>query len=181
MGTEEVLAKLRADKSVKAAFPLNGEIYDIAVGEEMSIKESSMGMPLVNRALEEMLRREFAVCIFCDGDFDPPMDHVIVMEDGAGNRIGHDIPKCMAGSKDDDPNAFWLCDDFVIYPEKAGTDETVMVLLPQDVTTVGNDEGVKNAIVMYPATTTDMILKRHFGISGKDITAASAILAFDLI
>ncbi len=181
MGLEEALEKIRSDRSVTAAFVLEGEIYKEVVGEEGSVTESTFGMPLINRALEEVMKREIAVCIFCDGSFEPPSDHVMVMEDDRGNLVGHDIPVCRMGEFKDDPNIFWLCDDFVMYPNKTESQDIVMVMLPQKVCSIGEDEGVRDLILMYPATTTDILLRKHFGVSVDDPKIASAIMAFNVL
>lgn len=184
MGLEKVLEKLSKDESIKGIFVLDGEFYKEVIEEEGSVIESSMGMPLVNRALEEVLKRKVAVCVFCDGAFDIPMNHIMVMEDGCGNRIGHDVPACMADDFKDDLNILWLCDDFAMYPDRAETQEIVMVMLPQKAHSVGEKEGVKEAIILYPATSTDILLRKRFGISLNDpkmARMASAILAFDII
>jgi len=181
MGLKEVLERLGSDASVKAAFPLEGKIRDMAIAEEGSVSESSMGMPLDNRALKEVLKRTNAVCLFCGSMFEVPEEHIMIMEDEGGNIIGHDIPKCMADDFKDDPDLIMLCDDFAMRADKADMRGVVFVMLPQNVKCVGEREGVRNAVLLYPATTTDMILRRHFGISLGEPDIASAILAFDII
>ncbi|MCL1978984.1 MAG: hypothetical protein FWG60_02360 [Methanomassiliicoccaceae archaeon] len=180
MGLKEILAKLGSERSIRAAFVLEEEIYGEVVKEEGSVTESSMGMPLINRALEEVLKRKVAVCIFCESAFEVPTDHVMVMEDGCGNRVGHDVPSCMADRFKDDPDIFWLCDDFAMYPDKAAMEEIFIVMLPQKVSIVGDDEGARDPVLLYPATTTDILLRKYFGISPDDPKIASAILAFDM-
>jgi len=179
MGMDDVIAKLLADKSIIAAFPLEGAIYGEAVAEERGIVESSWGMPLVNKALEEVLERGAAVCVFCDSAFEPNDGHIMVMMDGEGNVVGHDVPPCMMDSLRDDPDVFWLCDDFAMYPERAGTQEMAIVMLPQRVRVVGAAEGAGDPVLLYPATTTDIMLRRHFGMPMDDPRVASAIIAFD--
>jgi len=181
MGLDDVLAKLLAEKSIRAAFPLEGDFFDEVVEEEGGITESTLGMPLVNRALEEVLKRSVTVCVFCESSFEPSTDHIMIMEDGCGNMVGHDVPPCMIDDFKDDPNIFWLCDDFAIHPEKAGTHEMMIVILPQRLRIIGADEGAKDPVLLYPATTTDIMLRKHFGMSVNDPKIASAIIAFDLI
>ena len=180
MSIEQVIAKLCCENSVKCAFLLEGDFYGEFVEEESSVVESSMGMPLVNRALEEVRKREMAVCLFCKSSFEVPTDHVMVMEDMCGNVIGHDVPTCMADDFKDDPNIFWLCDDFAIYPNRT-RDDVVMVMLPQKVRFVGEKEGVKDPILLYPATTTDILLRELFHIPIDEPGIASAILAFNTV
>ncbi|MCL1811609.1 MAG: hypothetical protein FWG41_05275 [Methanomassiliicoccaceae archaeon] len=181
MGLEEVLAKLSSVEAIKAAFLLEGEFYDEVVAEEDSVTESFTGMPLVNKALEEVLKRKAAVCIFCTSAFEAPTDHIMVMEDVCGNRVGHDVPACMADDFKDDPSIFWLCDDFAMYPDKADMLDVMMVMLPQKANSIGESEGVKDAVLLYPATTTDILLREHFGISPNEPGIASAIIAFNII
>ena len=181
MGVEEVLTKLGSEKAVKAAFLLEGDFYDEVVGEEGSIIESTMGMPLVNRALEEVLKREVAVCLFCDGTFEPTTDHVMIMEDRCGNIVGHDVPARMMDDFKDDPDIFWLCEDFAMYPCRAESQEILIVMLPQKARSLGEKEGIADPILLYPATTTDVMMRKHFGISVCDPKIASAILAFNIL
>jgi hypothetical protein len=179
MGMEDVLAKLGTDKSVRAAFVLEGDLYGKVVAEESSVTESSMGMPLINRALEAVLKRKMVVCVFCEYTFETPVDHVMIMEDSGGNLIGHDVPLCMADKFKDDPEIVWLCDDFAMYPNRSQTEEMMIVMLPQKIRIVGPDEGAKDPVLLYPATTTDILLRKHFGMSLDDPKIATAILAFD--
>ncbi|MCL2510237.1 MAG: hypothetical protein FWF07_04065 [Methanomassiliicoccaceae archaeon] len=180
MGLEEILAKLGSDKSVKAAYLLEGEFYEEVIEEEGGVTESSMGMPLVNRALEAVLKKDTAVCIFCDGTFETPTDHVMVMEDAQGNMVGHDVPTCMLNNFKNKPDIFWLCEDFIVYPNVA-MDRIVMVMLPQKVRMFGERDGIKDPILLFPATTTDILLREHFGISVDEPGIASAIIAFDFL
>ena len=180
MGLKEVLERLDADVSVKAAFPLEGDFYEAVIAEEGGVTDSFSGMPFVNRALKEVLKRTNAVCMFCHGPFETETDHIILMEDSCGNIVGHDVPECMMHRYKDDPEIFWLSDDFAVYPNRAGMHDVVMVMMPKKVTSIGEKEGIRDAVLLYPATTTDIMLKLHFGIP-LDSRTATAILAFDVI
>ncbi|MDR0509064.1 MAG: hypothetical protein LBG63_04510 [Candidatus Methanoplasma sp.] len=180
MGLEEIIAKLCCEESVKAAFLLEGEFYSEVIDEESSVVESSMGMPLINRALEEVIKRETAVCIFCSSTFEVPTDHVMLMEDKCGNVVGHDVPPCMINDFKDNPEIFWLSDDFAIYPDRTKND-IMFVLLPHKVRSIGEKEGARDPILLYPATTTDIMLRKHFRMSLDDPRIATAILAFNAI
>jgi len=181
MGMEDVLAKIRSNKGVRGAFALEGENYREVMEEESSVIESSMGMPLNNRALKEVLKRKMAVGIFFDYTFEAPEDHIVMLEDGCGNMIGHDVPKCMMDKFKDDPEIVWLCDDFAMYPCKARSEEMVFIMLPQKVGFIGADEGAKDPVLLYPATTTDILLRKLFGFSASEPGIATAILGFDPI
>ncbi|MDR1691147.1 MAG: hypothetical protein LBR42_04830 [Candidatus Methanoplasma sp.] len=176
---DDILAKLNANSGVRAAFPLEGEFYNDVIAEESSVIESSMGMPLINKALKEVMKRKIAICVFSRVTFEVPTEHTMLMEDGNGNVIGHDVPACMMDNYKDDPDIFWLCDDFAMYPHKAETEEMLIVMLPQKSKFITEADGAKNAVLLYPATTTDIMLRQHFGISPSEHGIASSILAFD--
>jgi len=178
MGLNDIVRKLKERDGIRAVFLLEGESLKKTVDEEKSIETSSMGIPLVNRALEECLKRNTFLCLFCDHAFETAMDHVIVMEDGDGNIIGHDVPPCMMDDFKDDPNIIWLSDDFAMFPNISTCHEFMIVMLPQKVTIIGESDGVRDPILLYPSTTTDMVLKKIFGSPAPNLS--SAIIAFDL-
>jgi hypothetical protein len=180
MGLQEVLDKVNANPSVKAAYLLEGEIYERFVAEESSVTEAESGMSFVNKALKEVLKRNTALCLFSTGEFEDIEEHVMVMEDPLGNIVGHDIPECMKEKYKDDTTLFWLCEDFVMRPE-ANMRDVKMVMLPKKVRTIGEAEGVCDAIMLYPASTTDLLLRKHFGALGGKCGSASAILAFNIL
>jgi hypothetical protein len=180
MALNAVLEKLSCEKGVERVFVLDGDILKKVFEEEGGIAESSFGMPMDNRALAECMKRNTFLCVFCDYSFELPTDHVMVMEDDAGNRVGHDVPACMCGKFSDDPDAVWMGDDFVMFPNLATSGDLMVVMLPQKVKCLGEKDGVGSPILMNPATTTDILLRTHFGIKSDNSDIASAILAFDL-
>lgn len=180
MGLSSIISKLKEEKSVFNAFLLESDFYEEVIAEESSVTESSMGMQMVNKALEEVLKRDTALCVFCYSSFDIPTEHVLTMEDEEGNLVGHDVPICMTDCYKDEPGIFWLCEDFVMYPERASGDVHV-VMLPQRAKIIGESDGARDPVILYPATTTDIMLKKHFDSTVNDSSIATAILAFDLI
>ena len=179
MGIQEVVDKLRKEDGVCEIFILEGDNFKAAIDEEKSVVESSMGMPMVNKALEECLKRNTFLCICCDYTFEQPTEHIMLMEDGDGNIIGHDIPICMIDDFKDREDIVWLCDDFAMFPQKATSEEMYIIMLPQHVNAIGPAEGVMDPVILYPATTTDMVLKKLFNMQDRP-ELATAILAFDM-
>jgi len=180
MSLEEIIDKLRSEKSVKAVFLLEGDFYDDVIDEESSVTESTSGMHFVNRALEEVRKRGTAVCLFCEGALETMPGHVIVMEDSCGNTVGHDVPPSMICDFKEEPGMCWLSEDFVVYPDKA-MDDVMIVMLPRKVLFIGEKEGAGDPVLLYPATTTDIMLRRHFGIPLNSPHLASAILGFKVL
>ena len=179
MGAAEIAELLKTKKGVHGAHILDGELLKEAFDEEKQVTESSFGMPLVNRALEECLKKHVFVCLFCDYGFELPTDHVMIMEDGNGNIVGFDIPPGQCDQYTDRADITYLSDDFVMLPE-AACDEIRIVMLPQKVKCIDEKNGVKDPVLFYPATTTDGILKKRFGIDPASSDLASVIMAFDL-
>ena len=179
MGINEVIIKLRNSNGVRDVFLLEGESLRAVIDEEKSVDSSSMGMPMKNKALDECLKRNTFLCVYCDYTFEQPTEHIMLMEDGKGNIVGHDIPVCMANDFKDRDDIVWLCDDFAMFPLMAESEEMYIVMLPQKINTIGENEGAVDPVVLYPATTTDMVLKKIFGaLDGPDV--ATAIIAFNL-
>jgi hypothetical protein len=179
MSLETIIKKIRATEGVVDVFVLEGDVLDKVLDEEGNV-DTSIGMPLENRALEECIKKNTKVCVFCGYSFEQPTEHVMIMEDGNGNIVGHDIP---IGSKDDpvsDPDAVWLSEDFVMFPGLMTADEVKVVMLPQKISTVNETDGAKDPMILYPAPTTDEILRKHFGIDVEDPDIASALIAFDI-
>jgi hypothetical protein len=181
MVAESVLKKIRSREGVAHAFLLEGDALREALDEEAGVGTMS-GMPMENRALAECLRKEVAICMFCTGIFEESeaSEHIMIMEDSGGNVVGHDVSDEMIPLYKEDPEVFWLCDDFVMYPCKASIGDMKMVLLPKKIRSLGEADGVREPVILYPATTTDFILKRLFNIAA-DSKIASAILAFDIV
>jgi hypothetical protein len=179
MTISKILEKLKSADGIVEAFVLEGDVLKTVLEEEGAV-DTSIGMPMENRALEECIKKNTKVCVFCRYSFEQPTEHVMIMEDGNGNIVGHDIP---IGSKDDpvsDPDAVWLSEDFVMFPGLMTADEVKVVMLPQKISTVNETDGAKDPMILYPAPTTDEILRKHFGIDVEDPDIASALIAFDI-
>ncbi|MDR0524016.1 MAG: hypothetical protein LBG62_06325 [Candidatus Methanoplasma sp.] len=178
-GVEDVLSVLRSMDGVAAAFLLDGAALDAAVAEER-VAGTISGMPMENRALDECVRREVRVCLFCTGAFGDAEGRVLVMEDGDGNVLGHDVIGGRGAEADFGEDALWLSDDFVVFPGRRSAGGVRMVMLPRRVSSIGRAEGAGDPVLMYPSTGTDLLLKRLFRVP-EGSKASSAILAFDRV
>ncbi|MDR2846476.1 MAG: hypothetical protein LBV63_04250 [Candidatus Methanoplasma sp.] len=181
MTLDTIMQNILSRGGVKWAFPIEREFW-LTVSEEENGIGTVSGMPMENRALAECRKRDTAICMFCNGVFEESHGgHVMIMEDNSGNVVGHDVPADMMDQFRNDPEAFWLCEDFVMFPNRALAGDIKMVMLPKPVVSLNETHGAKDPILLYPATTTDLLLKRHFGIATDDHRLSSAILAFDLV
>ena len=179
MGLKEVLDVLGSVNAVRSAFVLEGEFYERVMKAEGSVTECAFGMPFINRALEEVCKRSVSLCLFTSGNFEDVTEHIMILEDAHGKIVGHDVPKCMAGDYKDNEEIIWLSEDFALYPN-ADMWKVNMVMLPNKAKFVGEKEGVRDPVMLYPATTTDILLKEHFGVPLNE-RICTAILAFDIL
>lgn len=180
MSLEEVLNRIKADPNVHSVFLMDEDMVARMNAEESTVN-TSIGLPLDNKALRACMEKKCFVCIFCYGKFDPPKDHVMLMVDGNGKVVGFDIPPGKEGEYSGRGDLVWLSDDFVMDVSCGMGDDICVVMNPQKVTVVGASEGVSDPILFYPSTTTDLLLRAEYGIDPNDSRIASAVMAYDPI
>lgn len=183
MNTESMDPKAIAEKLMNApgihlAVVPDDDVLNELFAREDDIVDTTFGMPIDNRALAACRGRSKHVVIFCDYTFEVPDGHVMMMEDENGKTVGFDIPSGKAEEYIDRTDLVWLSDDFVLLTT-TGSDIAKVVMLPQKARCIGEKDGVKDAVLFYPATTTDMFLKKRFGVDTDTPSIASALLSFD--
>lgn len=178
MDTERVLKHMKSVAGVHGAMVLDSETIAEVSAMEEGVTDTSFGMPLDNRALEACRKKAVWLCLFCDYTFEQPTDHVMLMEDENGNVIGFDIPPGKQDSFIDREDLVWLSDDFVLKGDAEG-DVSKVVMMPQKLSCIGSEAGVKDAIVFYPNTATDGHLRDKLEYKDEAPGIASAIMAFD--
>lgn len=154
--------------------PVLNEIFEM----EACIEDTSFGMPMDNRALEVCKNRSMHVIVFCEYTFEPPTDHVMIMEDENGNMVGFDIPVGRQEEYIDRTDIVMLSDDFALLAN-AESEIAKVVMLPQDAKCIGAEEGIRDPVIFYPATTTDMYIKDKYGVDISASHIASALISFD--
>ncbi len=180
MSDDKIIDKLMAAKGARAAFPADEETFDMVCRLEDGITDTTFGMPMENRALKACIGSQDRAVFFCDYSFEPPECHVMIMEDSNGKMVGFDVPDCLREKYSSDPDLVWMGEDFAIDPA-ADMGECTMVMLPQELKCLGEAEGVKRAVILYPALEADQYLKKKYGIDLDDPQVASAIVGYDLI
>lgn len=178
MTTEDVRNKLLSTDGVKLAFIPDEETIRSIFEQEDVIMDTTFGMPLDNRALKACMERDGHIIVFSTYAFETPTEHVMTMEDDDGNLVGFDIPHGKESEYQDDENLMWLCDDFVL---RTDGEATKVVMLPQSTGCIGCEEGVCDAVIFYPATTTDQYLREKYGVDMMDSNIASAMVSFRIV
>ncbi|MBR3477295.1 MAG: hypothetical protein IKH39_09160 [Candidatus Methanomethylophilaceae archaeon] len=175
MEDEKLLNKILSAKGALQAFVADEETFNQVCSLEDGVIDTSFGMPIENRALEACKGCQKRLVLFCTIAFEPPDCHVMTMEDVNGKLVGFDVPDCMREKYSSDPDLIWMGEDFAISPD-ADIGECTMVMLPQELKCLGEEEGVKRAVLLYPALDADVYLKKKYGVDLEDPRIASAIV-----
>ena len=89
-----------------------------------------------------------------------------MMRDSKGNVFGHSIPDSQIESYNGREDIIWLSYDFVLYPAVEAGEDMILVMLPQEYRGFSEQDGISEALVFYPAVTTDCIIKEKYGDPG---------------
>ena len=180
MSDEKIIQKLLAAQGARAAYPADDETFKEVCRLEEGIVDTTFGMPMENRALKACMESQGRAVFFCDYSFEPPDCHVMIMEDTNGKMVGFDVPEPLREKYSSDPDLVWMGEDFAIDPN-ADMGECMMVMLPQELKCLGESEGVRRSVILYPALEADQYLKRKYGVDLDDPQIASAIVGFDYL
>lgn len=125
--------------------------------------QTSSGMPMINRSLEESVKREHHICIIQKKILDWVPHHHMTMVDSKGNIVGFDIIDGLEEDIYGRDDLIWLSDDFVMLPD-ACQGEVFIVLHPCPITLFDDDPEVNDMILMFPAAPVDDLIRDTYGI-----------------
>jgi hypothetical protein len=179
MSVDRVIEALGKHKGVKQVMLLDEDLAETIKDEESQVV-SSFGMPIENKALEECLSKEVKLCIYCDYSFEHPDDSIIFMKDGEGKIVGQDVAESKRSQFEGKEGIIWLSDDFVLYPGVDMGPDIRMIMVSQRYHGFSEEDGVSDAVVFFPATSTDSIIKSRYGYP-QDQQIATAIMGLSLM
>lgn len=160
--SERIAATLKKHKGVlKVEIP--EEDFLLVLEDEDMDMDTSFGMPIDNRAIKDCLSRDLVLCVYADMSFEKPSCRTMMMTDSKGNIVGHDVAESQMEEYRSRTDIVWLSDDFVLYPNAGMTDDMTFVMLPQEYRGFSETDGVSEAVICYPATTTDCLIKQKYG------------------
>lgn len=134
-------------------------------------------MPMENEAMAVSRSRKHHIVVAFSGALDAVPHHEVVMKDSTGRIVGWDVPPELAHEVEGRTDLMWMCDDFVIDPN-AMDGEVRVVLVPQKVSFIGEEDGVADPVAMYPSPSTDMMIRERYGIT-RDSKYVTVIIGFD--
>lgn len=173
----DVVEHLSSVKGISSVFPLNPDLLSMIQAEESNIRCSG-GITYENMALMECLRKNSALCMFCDGFLEEQREISMILVDDYGNITGNDVPKCKEEEYRSRKDVIWLSDNFIIYSKAEQKSESKMTILPRRFRTLDQIPGAKNAMYFYPTIGTDIMLKKTL-MKDYDPTMCSIIVGFD--
>ncbi|AGI48108.1 hypothetical protein TALC_01119 [Thermoplasmatales archaeon BRNA1] len=177
MKEDGALQKLRSNPRVIGAYVLDRRTRLKLMLGETGITASG-GIAYENKGLDGVRNSDVVFCVFSKGVIYQPTEFTLAMADSEGIVYGHDVPKMMPRESIRD-NGVWITDDFIVYPDILPKEQPKFVLYPHFFDVIGPAEGIKTAAAFNPAMTTDVMLKVHFGIEGKNIS--STIITADYL
>ncbi len=137
-----------------------------AVKEDDLCVDTSFGMPIENEAMKACFSCDFVLCVYVDTSFEQPENIIMMMQDSMGNVFGHSVPASQIENYLGREDVVWLSYDFVLYPNVDAGEDMSLVMLPQEYHGFSEGDGISEALVFYPAVTTDCIIKEKYGDPG---------------
>jgi hypothetical protein len=174
----DVLEMLKGMRGTVHAFVLNDDCRGKIWAIEKDIK-AALGIPVLNKGVEECLRRQHVVCIIKKASFRPPPEPTVMLLTNTGVVLGEEIlppfkKKFVENVKEE---YIWLSEEFVIYPERKGGSKEFFVMPPVSFPEV-EQMGMRDVVSCSPSAPSDMMLREMHGYQD-DAKLASILIGFD--
>ena len=175
---KDIVEMLQNLKGTIHVFPLDDQCRSKVWDIERDIK-GSLGIPVVNKGIEDCLKRRYVICIIKNKGFRPPPEATVVLMTDTGTVLGEEV---LPGQKkrflDMKENVVWLSEEFVVYPERRGGTKEYFLMPPVSFPEVSDIDGMKNVVSCSPAAPSDMMLREMHGYKD-DPKLASILVGFD--
>ena len=180
MDPTDVMSKIINDVEGAIDAKLMDDNISGAILDEEATVKSTVGVDVVNRAFQEVFKREVRICLFCDRKISNHDDSTLTLEDPEGNVLGRILSKKMIPEYKDRTDVIWVSDDFVMFTDIAPTGKEVFILHPMSFPALNEEHGCKDVVICSPAPSSDIILKKYYGV---DLRAdlATMLLGYDSI
>ncbi len=174
---DKQLEIIRGLRGVIHAFYLDKEILSELEKEEAKVR--AMGnIEVDNQGFKQALGRDSVICIVKDPRFRPPPEPTVILVSGEGNIIGEEVFPFTASKYTSRDDVVWLSDGFVLFPTVQASGGEQFVMPPVSFPELNESNGCKNVISCSPAPTSDLMIKKHYGLVDNP-KLASVLVAFD--
>lgn len=174
----DIVSRIQEMRGVVHVFPLNDNCRDRIWDIEKDIK-AALGIPVINKGVEECLSRKHIICIIKKASFRAPPEPTVMLISDDGVVLGEEIlpiykKAFLAQVKEE---IIWLSEEFVLYPDRRGASKEYFVMPPVSFPEV-EEMGMKNVVSCSPAAPADMMLREMHGYED-DPKLASILVGFD--
>lgn len=178
VSTDDVVEMLRGMKGVVNAFVLDDGCRSQIREIEKDIK-AALGIPVINKGVEECLDRQHVVCIIKKASFRPPPEPTVMLLTDTGVVLGEEIlpPFKKQFLECNKEEIMWLSDEFVMYPNRRGGRKEFFVMPPVSFPEV-EEMGMKDVVSCSASAPSDMMLRAKYGLED-DPKLASVLIGFN--
>ncbi len=177
MDLETVVSKLKSMEHVVDVFVPEEEDLEQFFEKESQVEPGS-GIALRNDSLIEAKKRARHLCVVQDREsFDNTPHHLVTWETTDGHTMAYDVPPGMRKELENRKDLIWLSDNFVMEPIPYESD-IVCVMHPSPINVVGENDGIKDVIAMYPSPPVDQMIRDRYDIADS-WDYATRILSFN--
>lgn len=175
---EEVISTLQGMEGVIEVFSVNEDILETLNKIESKIK-ATLDLDVKNTGLEECLNRQHIVCIIKNDRFRPPPEPTVLLVGDDGTLLGKEIIPSDDANYEEDDDAIFLSDDFIVYKNRKPRNKEYFLMPPVSFPEVEILDGMRNVVSCSPSPLGDMALRKSHGLKD-DPRLASILIGFDM-
>lgn len=173
-----IISRIKEMRGSVYVFPLNEECRERILDIEGNIT-GVLGIKVINKGVDECLKRQHVVCIIKKASFRPPPEPTVMLISDDGVVLGEEIlphfkKEFLANVKED---IIWLSEEFVMYPERKGNKSEYFIMPPVSFPEV-EELGMLDVVSCSPSAPADMMLREMHGYED-DAKLASILVGFD--
>jgi hypothetical protein len=159
------------------AFYLNDTVLEELREEESKVK-GTMDIGVVNEGFNDALKREKVICIVKDKRFRPPPEPTVILRGNDGSILGLEVFPHTTHLYEGREDIIWMGDAFIVFPHITVKGGESFVMPPIPFVELNESNGCKDVISCSPAPTSDVIIKKHYGLVD-DPKLATILVAFN--
>lgn len=174
--SERIAEIVRSLPSVSKVFIPSEDEMDRVFSAEGAVRTGS-GMRMRNDSLAESMKRpEHLIVVHGENLEHRIPHHSITWETDTGRTVAFDVPDDLRQEVEGRDDLIWISEDFAMV-SSADIEDVVCVLHPAPIGFIGEKDGVRDPIIMYPATPVDQLIRRMYSVDPSP-KYATAVLSY---